>query len=58
MCISVFEFRKVEYIFNLFNFRQYHQKILVLYCFEFIYVEYKLQCFNSNEFKFISHEIN
>ena len=32
-------------------------KILVLYCFEFLSVEYKLQSFDANEFKFVSHEI-
>ena len=55
--LHFFDFRKVEYLFNLCHFLQYRQKILVLDCFEFLSVEYKLRSFNANAFKFISHEI-
>ena len=53
--IAFFEFRKLKYMLNIFNHLQYRQKILILDCFEFLSMEYKLPSFNANEFNFVSH---
>ena len=55
ICLEFFKFRRVEYIFKVLNSLQYHRKILILHCFEFLSVEYKLRSFNAN--KFVSHEM-